>query len=179
MRGLIVLQMKDVTRSKAKEWSTSPCAGCKIQRKKCSQKCVLAPYFPQRHVQNFLVVQRVFGNGNVKKLLKALPVEQRGDAVRSLVYEAQQRFRDPVHGCVGVIDDLTKKLLDVQSQLASTRAELANISVQHTNLLTSMITEGSPNCENGSLVESEEQHANYLPVIHDEDPVKLWEQFWT
>eukprot|EP00253_Pinus_taeda_P017038 PITA_17038 len=177
MCGLIVLQMNNVTDSKAKKWATSPCAGCKFYRKKCSEQCVLAPYFPQNDLQKFLYVHRVFGNGNVVKLLKALPEEQRGDAVSSLVYEARQRFRDPVHGCVGVINVLMKNIADLQSQLASTQAELANISLQHANLLTLMIAGGTSNSDNVSLLDS--QDLPILPALDDPDPMSLWEQFWS
>ena len=52
-----------------------------------------------------------------------------------MVYEASQIFRNPVHGCVGVISDFHKKVAKLQSQSASTQTEMANISVQHANLL--------------------------------------------
>ena len=66
-------------------------------------------------------------------ILQDIPAEQRGDAVSSMVYEASQRLRDPVHGCLGVIDDLHKKVAGLQLQLDSTQAQLANISLQHAN----------------------------------------------
>eukprot|EP00253_Pinus_taeda_P033283 PITA_33283 len=176
MRGLIILQMNDFNDSKAKKWATS-CAGCKFHRKKCSEKCVLAPYFPHNDLQKFLFVHRVFGNGNVVKLLEALPEEQRSDAVSSLVYEARERFRDPVHGCVGVINDLMKNIADLQSQLASTQAELANVNLQHANLLTLMITGGSSISDNVSLLDS--QDLPILPALDDPEPMSLWEQFWS
>jgi hypothetical protein len=53
-----------------------------------------------------------------------------------MVYEASERVRDPVHGCVGVIKDLQNKLAELQLQLESTQVELANISLQIGNLLT-------------------------------------------
>lgn len=154
--------------------STSPCAGCKIQRKKCSHNCVLAPYFPQDNPQKFLLVHRVFGNGHVVKLLQDLPAEQRGDAVSSMVYEASQRFQDPVHGCAGVIKYLKNKVSELQSQLASTQRELANMSMQHAKLL-SFLNEGSDSqFYNGLLLESEDTHA-----LDDGDAMELWEPLWT
>ena len=53
-----------------------------------------------------------------------------------MVYEASQRFRNLVHGCVGVISDLQKKVAELELQLASTKAKLKNISMQHANLFT-------------------------------------------
>nr|ABR17919.1 unknown [Picea sitchensis] len=167
--------MSDMSaKSKPETWSTSPCAGCKIQRKKCSQNCVLAPYFPQGKPHKFLLVHKVFGNGHVVKLLQDLPAEQRGDAVSSMVYEASQRFRDPVHGCAGVINDLQNKVAELQSQLASTQTQLANISMHHANLLT-IFNEGSgPHFYNGSLQENEDTH-----TLDDDEPMELWEPLWT
>eukprot|EP00253_Pinus_taeda_P002963 PITA_02963 len=167
--------MSDMSaKSKAETWSTSPCAACKIQRKTCSQNCVLAPYFPKDNPHKFLLVHRVFGNGHVIKLLQDLPAEQRGDAVSSMVYEASQRFRDPVYGCAGVINSLKNKVSELQSQLGSTQRDLANMSMQHANLLT-ILNEGSASLfVNGSVLQSEDTHA-----LDDGDSMELWEQLWT
>eukprot|EP00253_Pinus_taeda_P003726 PITA_03726 len=155
------------------KWSTSPCASCKIQRKKCSQNCVLAPYFPQDNTEKFLLVHRVFGNGHVIKLLQGLPAEQRGEAVNSMVYEAKERVRDPVHGSVGVINDLQNKIAELQSQLVSTQTQLADISMRHANLLTLLDGGCSLHYYNGSPLHSEDTY-----VSDDLDPMELWEPIW-
>ncbi|KOM26400.1 hypothetical protein LR48_Vigan267s000100 [Vigna angularis] len=71
--------------------SNSPCAACKIQRRKCTQECVFAPYFPPDNPQRFAYVHKVFGASNVAKLLNELNTAQREDAVKSLAYEAEAR----------------------------------------------------------------------------------------
>ncbi|KAL0884589.1 hypothetical protein Bca101_008570 [Brassica carinata] len=81
----------------------SPCAACKILRRRCGEKCVLAPYFPPTEPAKFSIAHRVFGASNIIKLLQELPESQRTDAVNSLVYEAEARIRDPVYGCAGAI----------------------------------------------------------------------------
>lgn len=48
----------------------SPCAACKILRRRCDEKCVLAPYFPPTEPQNFIIVHRVFGASNIIKCLQ-------------------------------------------------------------------------------------------------------------
>eukprot|EP00253_Pinus_taeda_P015334 PITA_15334 len=113
-----------------------PCAAYKIQKKKCSEECTLAPYFPPDSTDEFLLLHRVFGNGHVIKLLKGLPLEKRDEAVRSMVYEARERVRDPVFSCVGVINDLQTKVAELQSQLASAQEKVASITQQNANLLT-------------------------------------------
>ncbi|XP_073220328.1 uncharacterized protein [Cicer arietinum] len=105
--------------------SNSPCAACKAQRRKCTQECVFAPYFPPDNPQRFTYVHKVFGASNVTKLLNELDATQRDDAVKSLAYEAEARLRDPVYGCVGVISVLQHKLRQIQGELNDAKKELA------------------------------------------------------
>ncbi|KAM7262472.1 hypothetical protein ACFE04_000155 [Oxalis oulophora] len=105
--------------------SNSPCAACKFLRRKCTQECVFAPYFPPDQPKKFEVVHKVFGASNVTKLLNELSTAQREDAVNSLAYEAEARLRDPVYGCVGHISLLQTRLKQAQSELYNAKKELA------------------------------------------------------
>ncbi|GKU99014.1 hypothetical protein SLEP1_g11930 [Rubroshorea leprosula] len=105
--------------------SNSPCAACKFLRRKCTQECVFAPYFPPDQPQKFSNVHKVFGASNVAKILNELNASQREDAVNSLAYEAEARLRDPVYGCVGLISILQHRLKQVQSDLEHAKKELA------------------------------------------------------
>uniref|UniRef100_A0A803P7S0 LOB domain-containing protein n=1 Tax=Cannabis sativa TaxID=3483 RepID=A0A803P7S0_CANSA len=89
----------------------SPCAACKLLRRRCAQDCVFAPYFPADEPHKFASVH------------KELPEEQRSDAVSSMVYEANARVRDPVYGCVGAISSLQQQIDALQTQLAIAQAE--------------------------------------------------------
>jgi hypothetical protein len=62
--------------------------------------------------------------------VQELPVQQRGDAVSSLVYEANARMRDPVYGCVGAISFLQNQVSQLQMQLAVAQAEILCIQMQ-------------------------------------------------
>ncbi|KAG2719867.1 hypothetical protein I3760_02G011100 [Carya illinoinensis] len=106
--------------------SNSPCAACKFLRRKCTQECVLAPYFPPDQPQKFASVHKVFGNSNVAKLLNELNAAQREDAVNSLAYEAEAILRNPVYGCVGFISILQHRLKQVQTDLFNAKKELAS-----------------------------------------------------
>lgn len=66
---------------------------------------------------------------DVYALKQELPVEQRGDAVSSLVYEANARMRDPVYGCVGAISYLQNQVSQLQMQLAVAQAEILCIQM--------------------------------------------------
>ena len=93
------------------------------------------------------------------------------------------RVRDPVRGCVRVINDLQNKVSELESQLASTQEEVARITQQNGNLIT--IINGYdevsyPNFYIPSLQadHSEDTHT-YPPVSNDIDPLQLWEPLRT
>ncbi|CAA6654803.1 unnamed protein product [Spirodela intermedia] len=98
----------------------SPCAACKILRRKCTDTCILAPFFPPGEPLKFAAAHKVSG----------LPESQRGDAVKSVVYEANARLRDPVYGCAGVIWQLQRRLGELQAQVAKAEAELFTVQSQ-------------------------------------------------
>ncbi|XP_065871749.1 LOB domain-containing protein 12 [Euphorbia lathyris] len=109
----------------------SPCASCKLLRRRCAKDCIFAPYFPSDDPHKFAIVHKVFGASNVSKMLQELPIHQRADAVSSLVYEANARVRDPVYGCVGAISYLQNQVSQLQMQLAVAQAEILCIQMQN------------------------------------------------
>ncbi|BAT81084.1 LOB domain-containing protein 12-like [Vigna umbellata] len=113
----------------------SPCASCKLLRRRCTKDCIFAPYFPSEEPQKFAIVHKVFGASNVSKMLQELPVQQRTDAVSSLVYEASARVRDPVYGCVGAISYLQNQVADLQMQLAVAQAEILCLQMENESLI--------------------------------------------
>lgn len=68
--------------------------------------------------------------------MQELPVHQRGDAVSSMVYEANARVRDPVYGCVGAISSLQQQIDVLQTQLALAQAEVVHLRVRQTASLS-------------------------------------------
>ncbi|XP_077245737.1 LOB domain-containing protein 12-like [Tasmannia lanceolata] len=108
----------------------SPCASCKLLRRRCAKDCIFTPFFPSDDPHKFAIVHKVFGASNVSKILQELPIDQREDAVSSLVYEANARVRDPVYGCVGTISYLQNQVTQLQMQLAVTQAEILCIQMQ-------------------------------------------------
>ncbi|KAG2730591.1 hypothetical protein I3760_01G301800 [Carya illinoinensis] len=124
----------------------TPCAACKLLRRRCAQECPFSPYFSPHEPQKFASVHKVFGASNVSKMLMEVPESQRADAANSLVYEANVRLRDPVYGCMGAISTLQQQVQSLQAELNAVRAEIlkykyrpdASImsSSQHVALLT-------------------------------------------
>ncbi|XP_023928730.1 LOB domain-containing protein 12 [Quercus suber] len=92
------------------------CAACKHQRKKCTESCILAPYFPANRSREFQAVHKVFGVSNVTRILKNLREEDREEAVESLVWEACCRQKDPVLGSYGEYTRIFNELKNYKSQ---------------------------------------------------------------
>ncbi|KAM5583024.1 LOB domain-containing protein 15 [Rosa sericea] len=102
----------------------TPCAACKLLRRKCAEECPFSPYFSPHEPHKFSAVHKVFGASNVSKLLMEVSENQRADAANSLVYEANLRLRDPVYGCMGVISTLQQKIQSLQTELHAVRTEM-------------------------------------------------------
>lgn len=95
--------------------SDSRCAACNFIRRPCRQECVFALYFPAEERAKFVNVHKIFGAANVAKMLCQVNTNQREAMVNSLAYEAEARIRDPIYGCVGIINLLQQRLRQVES----------------------------------------------------------------
>ncbi|KAL9241047.1 hypothetical protein vseg_015205 [Gypsophila vaccaria] len=167
----------------------SPCAACKILRRRCVDKCVLAPYFPPSEPLKFTIAHRVFGASNIIKFLQELPEVQRADAVSSMVYEANARLRDPVYGCAGAICQLQNQVNELQAQLAKAQAEVVSMKCQQANLLALICMEVAhqrrPPVSNDDSPESQSPEnpdnfqSNDACFIDDNSLGSLWEPLWT
>ncbi|CAH8367977.1 unnamed protein product [Eruca vesicaria subsp. sativa] len=166
--------------------ASTPCAACKLLRRKCTQECVFAPYFPPTQPQKFISVHRVFGASNVTKILNDLPPLNREDAVNSLYYEAEALIRDPIYGCVGPISFLQQYHKKIQQDLVTAKEELAGyigpdgMIPQQTYLPPlaniappsfMMAMEGMPHCvipQEGPLIIHEPNLSQHQPQQQDE-----------
>ncbi|XP_045827146.1 LOB domain-containing protein 1-like [Trifolium pratense] len=160
----------------------SPCAACKILRRRCVEKCVLAPYFPPTDPLKFTIAHRVFGASNIIKFLQELPEPQRADAVSSMVYEANARIRDPVYGCAGAICQLQKQVSELQTQLAKAQAEIVNMHCQQANLVAlicmEMSNQSSPQDHN-MIINQPQPHVDMSCFLEDNNFGSAWEPLWT
>lgn len=68
-----------------------------------------------------------------------LPVEVRGEAAECMSFEAYKRVEDPVYGCVGIISQLQQLIIEAQSQLIHTKAEIAFRNAHQHRLFPSLI----------------------------------------
>ncbi|XP_022146821.1 LOB domain-containing protein 15 isoform X1 [Momordica charantia] len=115
----------------------TPCAACKLLRRRCVQECPFSPYFSPHEPHKFASVHKVFGASNVSKMLMEVAENQRADAANSLVYEANVRLRDPVYGCMGAISALQHQIQALQVELNAVRAEILRYKYREANIIHS------------------------------------------
>ncbi|KAA8539507.1 hypothetical protein F0562_026199 [Nyssa sinensis] len=115
----------------------TPCAACKLLRRRCAQECPFSPYFSPHEPQKFASVHKVFGASNVSKMLMEVPESQRADAANSLVFEANVRLRDPVYGCMGAISALQQQVQSLQAELSAIRTEIVRYKYRETDIVSS------------------------------------------
>lgn len=98
--------------------------------------------------------------------MQELPLHQRGDAVSSLVYEANARMRDPVYGCVGAISYLQNQVSQLQMQLAVAQAEILCIQMQQEQQQPPLMPNNGSNQDEKSLLLANNNNNNFTNLQH-------------
>ncbi|KAG9152827.1 hypothetical protein Leryth_017653 [Lithospermum erythrorhizon] len=116
--------------------TSSACAACKYQRRRCVSDCPLAPYFPADQPKLFQNAHKLFGVRNILKILEQLDPSQQPEAMKSMKYQSNARDKNPVYGCVWEIQKLHmdiqmyyEELQVVHSQLACFRQQADNVAI--------------------------------------------------
>lgn len=52
--------------------TVTPCAACKLLRRRCAEECPFSPYFSPHEPQKFAAVHKMFGASNVSKMLMVI-----------------------------------------------------------------------------------------------------------
>ncbi|CAN0901737.1 LOB domain-containing protein 13 [Linum grandiflorum] len=142
--------------------TVTPCAACKLLRRRCAEECPFSPYFSPHEPHKFAAVHKVFGASNVSKMLLEVPESQRADAANSLVYEANLRLRDPVYGCMGAISALQQQIQSLQAEVNAVRSEILKYKYREatTSLLSSasLISSGVVSVIAPNLTTAQNQH---------------------
>ncbi|ERN11969.1 hypothetical protein AMTRI_Chr13g122730 [Amborella trichopoda] len=100
------------------------CAACKYHHRKCPPDCILAPHFPIGTTERFLTVHSVFGSANVARLLAEVPPPLRGDAITTLLFEAEALLNNGTKGPIAYIESLQMELRSLQTQIIAANLEL-------------------------------------------------------
>ncbi|XP_027172167.1 LOB domain-containing protein 2 [Coffea eugenioides] len=111
------------------------CASCKHQRKKCTDKCILAPFFPVEKNREFQAVHKIFGVSNVAKILRSHnSEEERKRAADSLIWEAFAWQRDPIQGPSGEFRRVVEELKFYKTQYQKITSQLPPTSQVTTSM---------------------------------------------
>ncbi|KAH7444012.1 hypothetical protein KP509_02G060200 [Ceratopteris richardii] len=154
--------------------TTTPCAACRLLRRRCAQQCPFAPYFPPQEPQRFAYVHKVYGASNVSKMLLEVPEAHREDVANSLVYEADTRIRDPIFGCMGVVSKLQHQIKLLQAELNSVKSEIMDYKLLQ---LQRVQLQGSPSGCSGDTelfgMESRSELHERLPTTRSNGKLAL------
>ena len=126
-------------------------------------------------------------------MFQELPESQRTDAVKSLVYEAEARIRDPVYGSAGAIYNLQRQVSELQAELAKAQVEIVSMQFQRSNLLELINNMDQPNqdqhkmmafesslgnCEHDEFISSSDEESNDFGFLEDKyfntNSLMLW-----
>ncbi|KAI7988723.1 LOB domain-containing protein 22 [Camellia lanceoleosa] len=118
------------------------CAACKYQRRKCAPNCPLAPYFPAHQHKQFLNAHKLFGVGNIMKVLKNIQPCDQETAMKSIIAHSNLRAIDPVGGCY-------RRICQLQKHIEQYEAELELVH-QHLNMCRAAQEQENPNVDSFS-----------------------------
>ncbi|KAG2292568.1 hypothetical protein Bca4012_006562 [Brassica carinata] len=104
--------------------TSGACAACKYQRRRCAADCPLAPYFPAEQPKLFQNVHRLFGVRSIVKILENLDELQRPEAMKSIIFQSYVRDRNPVHGCLGITQQLQYMIWVAEEELKAVNSQL-------------------------------------------------------
>ncbi|KFK34090.1 hypothetical protein AALP_AA5G100900 [Arabis alpina] len=113
--------------------TSGACAACKYQRRRCAADCPLAPYFPAEQPKLFQNVHRLFGVRSIVKILEKLDEAQKPEAMKSIIFQSYVRDRSPVHGCLGVTQNLQYLIWLAEEELKAVNAQLQLYRSQQNN----------------------------------------------
>ncbi|CAH8350753.1 unnamed protein product [Eruca vesicaria subsp. sativa] len=125
--------------------TSGACAACKYQRRRCAADCPLAPYFPSEQPKLFQNVHRLFGVRSIVKILENLDEAQKPEAMKSIIFQSYVRERNPIHGCLGIMQQLQYMIWLAEEDLKAVNSQLeiyrnnANTGQYHQNVHNQMI----------------------------------------
>ncbi|CAN6916932.1 unnamed protein product [Brassica oleracea] len=104
--------------------TSGACSACKYQRRRCATDCPLAPYFPAEQPKIFQNVHSLFGVRSIIKILENLDEAQKLEAMKSIIFQSYVRDRNPIHGCLGITQQLQYMIWLAEEELKMINSQL-------------------------------------------------------
>ncbi|KAL3498630.1 hypothetical protein ACH5RR_041362 [Cinchona calisaya] len=135
---------------------TRACAACKYQRRRCVPGCALAPYFPPDHQKQFLNAHRLFGLRNMMKIYKSVQPHQRDIAMKSMIFHANLRAKDPIGGCNRIIQGLIREINSYSVELNFVRSQLGHFQNVNNNMTAAVAVATEPVVNSEPMINPDE-----------------------
>ncbi|XP_070668832.1 LOB domain-containing protein 22-like [Malus domestica] len=103
--------------------NSKACAACKYQRRKCTQTCELAAYFPASRFVEFVNAQHMFGMSNIEKILATVEPDQRPATAETILFEGNIWRNNPSVVALVLPDSSANK--ELKQQLDSLKIQSA------------------------------------------------------
>ncbi|KAK4403836.1 LOB domain-containing protein 1 [Sesamum angolense] len=146
----------------------SPCAACKILRRRCVENCLLAPYFRLPTRSSSPPPTGFSEPATLSSCYRCC--EQHG-------LRSERSTKDPVYGCTGMICHLQKQVSELQAEVAKAQAEILNMQCQNAGLID-LLCKGMA----GAGTQTVEENLTYdqnSTIFSDEANVGVsWEHLW-
>lgn len=84
------------------------CAACTYKRRRCTENCPLALYFPMEKMDDFIKVHKLYGTNRLVKIIESIPINERFIMVENVINEARQMELNPQHGLVREANQITE-----------------------------------------------------------------------
>ena len=111
----------------------APCGACVYRKLKCKSDCPFAPYFSYPgSINDYGTIHRYLGHKSFLRAIKKLPIEQRQQAISSLLFESICKDKNPVLGCVNYLCSLEQQILELKEQVETIDAYLQKKDLEET-----------------------------------------------
>ncbi|TKY68558.1 LOB domain-containing protein 28 [Spatholobus suberectus] len=101
------------------------CPLCRHQRRRHDDNCVFGQYFPDNRSTDFERACRLFGLGNLLRLMRSVEPSERQVVADSILREANTWANDPIRGAFGHAVNLTSEIHFFEEELETVNKLLA------------------------------------------------------
>ncbi|RDX64674.1 LOB domain-containing protein 28, partial [Mucuna pruriens] len=101
------------------------CPLCRHQRRRHDDSCVFGQYFPYNRSIDFERACRLFGLGNLLRLMRFVEPSERQVIANSILREANMWANDPFHGAFGHVFNLISEIQSFERELEIVNKMLA------------------------------------------------------
>ncbi|GMN53107.1 hypothetical protein TIFTF001_022251 [Ficus carica] len=119
---------------------TDPVLSAKAKKKRCSQACKMAPFFPRSKTNEFRCANRLFGSSNIRTMIGSVKPSEMQTCADSIIIEGRARMLEPVRGCYGLVRLFKAEVDAAERELAAIKRLLALCKMRNNDQATAAAT---------------------------------------